>query len=497
MRFFTCKYNIIFLFLLFLYGIVAASQLLLEPHIWPDEAYLADIAGNILKNGTWGTNLWGNLIFGAQNHVYWYPPLYLLSLAGFFKIFGNSIFSQRIFSVIIGGAFLYIFYILGKSINANYKPLTRNLIIFLSIILLITDTIFQKGTRIGRPETLVLFFISLGLYLFVSVFNKTNPKKDFIYFLAGLSMGLASISHLLSVLFFIAIVSIILIREKSSILKSRRNLYLFLGFIIPLVLWIIIIFPNYYTLLKQLSLQRHYHKLVISHIEAIYRYGSINGKIAYIIYITLSLLALGWSLIKKNLKHLLMVFILLLGWFICIFGKLEWYSIYLLPFIYFLSIEISYAFIKSKKWPQRITGVTVVIALVYLAIVNINPSIQSYNINITHKQDYENLGKEITAIIPRGKSVYLSSIPDLYFVLRDKYTLYQFPPLPPKVNEYLNLLDQTDYVVINNHLEAIYVGGLLSRYADINKTAEYTVGRLTLYPVQVIELISRNQRYKP
>ncbi len=81
--------------------------------------------------------------------------------------------------------------------------------------------------------------------------------------------------------------------------------------------------------------------------------------------------------------------------------------------------------------------------------------------------------------------------------MRDKYTLYQFPPLPPKVNEYLNLLDKTDYVVINNHLEAIYVGGLLSRYADINKAAEYTVGKSTLYSVSVIELISRNKRYKP
>lgn len=497
MRFFACKYNVIFLFLLFVYGIVAASQLLLEPRIWPDEAYLADIAGNIFKSNTWGTNLWGNLIFGAQNHVYWYPPLYLLSLAGFLKIFGDSILSQRIFSIIIGGAFLCIFYIFGKSVNANYRPFIRNLIIFSSLILLIADITFQKGTRMGRPEILVLFFITMGLYLFLSVFDKTKPGKNSIYFLSGLFMGLAFITHLLSGLFFIAILSIILIREKSSVLNSKRNIYLFLGFIIPFILWIIFIFPNYYPLLKQFSLQRHYHKLVISHVEAIFKYGSINEKILYILYITLSLLALGWSITKKNLKYLLLVFILLLSWFICIFGKLEWYSIYLLPFIYFLSIGISYDFIKSKKWLRRIAGVTVVIALAYLAIANINSSIQSYNINSAHKQDYENLGKEITAIIPQGKSVYLSSTPDLYFVLRDKYTLYQFPPLPPKVNEYLSLLDRTDYIVINNHLEAIYVGGLLSRYTDINKAAEYTVGKSTLYPVSVVELISRKKRYKP
>ena len=129
--------------------------------------------------------------------------------------------------------------------------------------------------------------------------------------------------------------------------------------------------------------------------------------------------------------------------------------------------------------------------------MNTNTYLQSYKTYTAHKQDYEYVGKEIASIIPQEKSVYLSSIPDFYFVLRDKYTLYQFPPLPPKVNEYLDLLDKIDYVVINIHLEDIYVGGLLARYIDINKASEYTVGETTLYQTRLIELIPRNKRYKP
>ncbi len=493
----TFKYNLIFAFLLFFYAAITTSQLLFNPRIWPDEAYLADIATNILRAGKWGTDLWGTIIFNAQNHVYWYPPLYPLSLAGFFKAFGTSIFNQRIFSVIIGGTFLFFYYLLSKSVTANYKPRIRNLIVFSSILLLIIDPIFQKGAKIGRSEILVLFFIALGLYLFKSAFNKTSPKKGLIYFLAGLSMGLASITHLLAGLFFIAIVTIILIQERSKIIKSRQNIYLVLGFIIPLVLWIVSIFPNYYPFLKQLSLQREYHKLVISHIQAVYKYGSINEKMTYSIYIALTLLTLRWSLIKRNLNFLLLVFVLVLSWIICILGKLEWYSIYFLPFLYLFGTIVSYDLIKSKERFQKLVGSIVLIALAYLIILNINTYIQSYKIYSLHKQDYEHVGKEVVSIIPQGKSVYLSSIPDFYFVLRDKYTLYQFPPLPFKTDEYLNLLDKADYIVINIHLENMYVGGLLSRYIDINKASELIAGKSASYQVQIFELIPQNQRHRP
>ena len=492
----TLKYDLIFLLLVSFYTIIASSLLLFEPRIWPDEAYLADIAGNILGYGRMGTDLWGTIIFGAQNHFFWYPPLYLLSLAGFFKAFGISIFNQRIFTVLIGEAFLFIYYLFGKSITAKYKPWIGNFIVFSSIVLLIVDPIFQRGARIGRSEILVLFFITLGLLLFGSVFNKTNPKKKLIYFLSGLSIGLASITHLIASIFFIAIVAIILIQGRSKIL-TKPNVYLFLGFIAPLILWIVSISPNYYPFLKQLSLQRHYHKLVISHIEAVYKHGSVNEQLTYTIYIILTLLTLSWSLIKKNLNYLLIVFILILSWGICILGKLEWNSIYFLPFLYLLSTIISYNLIRSKKWFQKLVGISILIAFAYLVAVNIKTYVQSYKTYAAHKQDYEYVGREITSIIPQGKSVYLSSIPDFYFVLRNKYTLYQFPPLPPKVNEYLDLLDKTDYVVINIHLEAIYVGGLLARYVDLNKASEYTVGSSALYQARVIELIPRNKRYKP
>ncbi len=492
----TLKYNLIFLFIVSLYTIISISLLPFEPRIWPDEAYLADIASNILRYGRIGTDLWGTIIFGADNHFSWYPPLYLFSLAGFFKVFGTSIINQRILSVIIGGIFLFAYYLLGKSVTINYKPRIGNFLVFSSMILLILDPIFQKGVRIGRSEILVLFFITLGLYLFRNAFNKANPKKNLIYFLAGLSIGLASITHLIAGLFFIAIAATVVIQKKSGVF-TKPNIYLYLGFIAPLLLWIISISPNYYPFLKQLSLQRHYHKLVISHVEAVYKYGSIIEKVTYAIYITLTLVTIRWSLIKKNLNHLFLVFILISSWAICFLGKLEWYSIYFLPFLYLLGTIINYNFIRSKRVIQKFAGITILIAFAYLVIMNIKTYLESYKTYTAHKQDYEYVGKEITSIIPQGKSVYLSSIPDFYFVLGDKYTLYQFPPLPPKVNEYLDLLDKTDYVVINIHLEAIYVGGLLARYIDINKASEYTVGKASLYQARLIELTPRNKRYKP
>lgn len=104
---------------LLIYLYLTISVLFYSPKIWPDEAYLADIAQNFATTGRLGTDLWGDMFEGTRNNFYWYPPLYILTLAASFKIFGFSILTQRSLSIFIAGGLLILLFILLKKIILN------------------------------------------------------------------------------------------------------------------------------------------------------------------------------------------------------------------------------------------------------------------------------------------------------------------------------------------------------------------------------------------
>jgi len=65
--------------------------LLWGPPVWPDEAIYTDVALTLNKTGHLATTIFGTAIPGAQEHFYFYPPLYFFILAQWMKVFGSSI----------------------------------------------------------------------------------------------------------------------------------------------------------------------------------------------------------------------------------------------------------------------------------------------------------------------------------------------------------------------------------------------------------------------
>jgi len=82
-------------------GLALASAALKAP--WWDEAWFASPAWNLAQHGRMGTDVlvpgWRE---GIEQRTYWVMPLYLVTLAGWFKLVGFGLLRMRLLSVLAG-----------------------------------------------------------------------------------------------------------------------------------------------------------------------------------------------------------------------------------------------------------------------------------------------------------------------------------------------------------------------------------------------------------
>lgn len=480
--------KIVLLTFLILYLILSTNLLLAEPMVWPDEAYLADIANNILLENRLGTDLWGETIIGIKDRIFWYPPIFIYTLAGWFKLFGLSIVNQRMLSVILGLILLIILYLFiqisFEKISSKRKKFTGLIL----ILLLIFDNTFLKSSRMGRPEILVALLGLLSLYVYQLAKVK---NKRFLYAASGVISGLTFLTHYIGGFFFLIILAQIMFDKKIKILKDTIFYLFTAGFILPILFWFTQIIQNFPILLKQLYLQSSFRNLVGSYIEAVFRSSSIEQKIIYLLYFLLSTIIILTFIKRRTFTNLFLYLGLLIGWLICIYAKLEWYPLYIVSFLYILAV----ANIFSR--PSKVLVVSTSVLLLSLLLVNIRIYLHSFQFHQDKDNAYYIFGTDVKNKIEEGKTVYLSTTPDLYFLLKGRNNLYEFPTVQPNQKEYINLLNDSEYIVINFHLEYLFVGTLLDRYIEVNKHREYSVFTSNLYQAQIIELVPKDKRQIP
>src|SRR3990167_9666327 len=164
-----------------------------DPPVWPDEAIYADIAKNWMTDRRLGPDVWQDAYLGARQHFYSYPPIFLYSLGVWFKTFGFSIISQRLFSLTIGVAFAIVFFFFAKSFFKN-NPLLYAL---LPLFTLTIDPFFAQSTRISRPEIVVIFFGTVSLLMLrIPSSPKTNLKvRGLAVICSGVFSSLAFLTH--------------------------------------------------------------------------------------------------------------------------------------------------------------------------------------------------------------------------------------------------------------------------------------------------------------
>ncbi|MDQ3907218.1 MAG: glycosyltransferase family 39 protein [Acidobacteriota bacterium] len=140
----------------------AGSALTERPGV--DEGFFANPAVNLLRRGFMGTTTIetaGTTVESMKRHTYWVMPLHLVVQAGWYRLFGFSLFSMRSISILFGLVALLAWFKIIKSLSDDPW------LALLACALVGCDLLFVSIASSGRMDMMSasLGFSSYAVYL--------------------------------------------------------------------------------------------------------------------------------------------------------------------------------------------------------------------------------------------------------------------------------------------------------------------------------------------
>lgn len=463
---------------------ISFSLLLKEPAVWPDEVVFASVAREIAS----GSNVFRS--FG-------YPPVTFYLLAGWFKMFGFSISNQRFLSLAVTSIFLLALFFLARLVLRKNSCLTTKQADFFSIIAvssLVLDFTFLKGAKIGRPEIFLLLFGTLLLLFLLKSFESGVAKKwqRAATLLSGVLGGIAVLTHPIAAIFLIAGSIILFLNLRAKTIISWRS-YLFI--IPPLFLVLLVKLIHLFDMQAVAAPRLAVVQAQQSWLTPLFQTQPLELKIAYLGYFAITFVFFIFSLLKRQRVYLSLSLILFFCWAAAVYGKMFWYYLLPLPFVYLAGVIIlSEAFVHKVgfKYP--------VFILAALVSLNLSLNLKTWTQMGGDNFSYQKFGESVQNIIPTGQTVFLSTIPDLYYKLKSSQPqakVYEFPSSSIPRQEYLKELNDSDYIVYNGSYDSTFFGDLLVQYIEKNKESIFNVSTPNQYQALVIKLKPKEARQAP
>ena len=205
------KSGFIFLVALCLYLGLQMPFLTVISKVWVDEPWYGGTAYNFSQfKGFTNENVVG--MYGGDV-IFGYP----LMLGSFMRIFGGSLFTARLFSVLCGLLLLVIARLILQELKVGLKGISAFYILFI-----LSSTVYIAFRTI-RPEAVKIVFSSLSLLFLLKGIYK-NPRY---LFFSGASIAFASLCHPDEIMFFLSMTVIMVVLSF-----RRKTLYPALLFVI-------------------------------------------------------------------------------------------------------------------------------------------------------------------------------------------------------------------------------------------------------------------------
>jgi len=205
---------------------------------WSDEAWVADASTNLVKYGVLAnTNSLDQNVFDIQldNLILDQPPLYFLSQAAVFDIFGISLFKIRFLSLFFGVVGLCALYYLLRKITDN------KIIIFISLLLISINPYYVQSTSIARSDIMAS---ALSLVAFALYINLREKNFILAILLSNVFVCLSGLTHPVGIAGLVALFFLAIYLDRKRI--NFKIILLGLSpYIIGGILWFIYIFPDF------------------------------------------------------------------------------------------------------------------------------------------------------------------------------------------------------------------------------------------------------------
>ncbi|XDD46291.1 ArnT family glycosyltransferase [Leptospira sp. WS39.C2] len=393
-----------FFFISLLYTFQVAVNLGVFPVVWPDEVLFYSPAISFANTGHLKTDVLSGLIPGMESKTLWMPPVYLMFSGFTLSIFPDSLITLRIANVCIVYITAYVFYRLLKRFSISEVAAQMAF-----ACVLWEPLAFRFGT-VARMEALTAFLFILSL-LFAT--NKKDAYWNPLF--AGIFLSLSALSHPIGASF--GLITLYLVYSNFG---TKKIIWFLLGGIIPILVWVVYIHPNWDWFQIQFGAQltRKQNLLktftIIDKVR-IFTFGFGFPKIRLVI-ISLQLIVLSFLTYKQfqNNGKIQKTWLLFWVWILSVFAALYtssegWYVYHsLFP----LSFGMALLF-QEKTIANKLPYVGIIVSIfAMISMSNIHwYKTNSSEVQISHFQHLERS-------LSKSKAVYLQSLPDPYFYLK-------------------------------------------------------------------------------
>ena len=238
---------------LILYLVVSVNHLADFPPMSQDEPWIAAAPFKLVTQGIYGSDLFAGY-YGMDQHNFDHMPVYPLMQAAIFKLFGVGPFQMRILPVALGFALLLLVVAIGYQLGSPHVGV-------LAAILLValrvtagnnaTGILLLDLARINRYDIAVPVF---GLMALLS-FNRAERYDSRLWFVvAGLLVGLSSLSHMYGAFWLPAFFIVLAYRWRWKLLRQSAPYLMLAGFVSVWLPWCVYIASHWTDYLNQTRL---------------------------------------------------------------------------------------------------------------------------------------------------------------------------------------------------------------------------------------------------
>ncbi len=365
-----------------------------------DESWYSAAAESLARHGELRMPIFADDALTAQ--VDTRPPLTAITMAGFFKLLGTSLYSAKLPFLLSGIAGLFLTYLLGCELGS---PLLG----VLGALFLAADNLYMIGARTARPEAFVtaLSLAGILLYLWSQRRNSTG-----LALLSGITVGLALLSHMNG---FAAAITIFILalREDGLSLVRRPRPWVFLAGLVlavaPFFVWVNLDAVHHREFINLYSSGEGYPLSAIPSIERS-RWSDFVGMpnsrfrlpipLPYRLHAALALAAALFLLFRYNRRLFYMLAALIVP-------AVLWYayernptSRYIATAAPYLSLLLAGGFLAAvPRWRRLATAAMVCVLLAEVA--------STYAVEYLYrKANYSDVTRQLREIVPPDATVY-------------------------------------------------------------------------------------------
>jgi len=436
-----------------------------------DESWLSGLTRAMMHDGLNSTEYFFDLIPRYPHAI---KIIFHILQMPFIMLFGYSLFSVRLMSLIFGIIALILFFKTIHQITDSFG------IAFLGMVVLSLDIQFIYASHFARQEIIITAFILAAIYYILSKIKNWKIKNDVIAgCLIGFSIGIHPNSFL-AALIIGAIYLYYIIFEKK--IKLKNLIFLIFTVSIFAGLFILISFSfnsnfiNDYLkygdelgatasgIFKLFSFPNYYKKLYVPFSVTYYTPSIKVEFILFALGFIAALISLFFGKNKKNaLLFVLPIFALNIGYLII--GRYSQPGIVLLFPLCYLLIFLLINKINTNK---------IVPVIVLCIIVAINTFSQ---ITVKINNDYSNYIYEVQSVIPRDSKVLANLNTEYAFDYNKLLDYRNLSQLNDRTFEEYIRDNQIEYIIYPEEMDFIYnnrpvwnvlYGNVFPYYEDMN-----------------------------